>query len=288
MSVLALSTGRDIGGLLFVLWSVISLSVMIWHARKMTPVARRAFTTLGIGGALSLASVITRTIHGDLIGVEQPLPSPADIVLPFAYALFLTAVIQLHRARSVRRDIDAWVDSMSFTISLAAFLWALFLGEFILEADQSLLERGLNLFYTLIPFLTLAVALRIGAMPGIRSAAYYMLGAGCAAFLLTELSATWAIATSTTPYITVALSPLVFGFCAAAAVHPSAEETFEPAERAENELTTLRTLFVLGSLTAPILIIIFGDSENSLVRGVALGLSVIVALLVSFLSLIHI
>ncbi len=282
MSAFALAAGDTYGNIAILVWSISCSLLVIGTALRLAGNARRSFLTLGIAGLIFLVGIVVRTVHGEAIGVEQPLPSPADLFHVPGYLMFFAVVVMLHRARSQDRDLDAWVDSISFSLSFGAVLWAMFLGDFVINAEDTLLEIALHLGYNLVILGTLAVGLRIAASPGSRPASYYLLGAGCWAFVVADLNATWASTASQTAYLTIALSPLIYGFCAAGATHSTAQEAFEPAVRAEDQSLQYRTLFVLGALLAPALLVIVADNSSPVARSTSLLVAVVVAMLVSF------
>ena len=179
---------------------------------------------LAIAGLIFLVGIVVRSAHGMAIGVEQPFPSPADLFFVPGYLLFFSVAWQVYRSRTVSHDRDAWLDAAAFTIAVGSIAWAAFLGDFVLNPEDSALVVALHLTYNVLIFATLAVVVATGASPGLRTGTYYLLGAGSIAFLVADLYATWATTSEQTPYVAIALSPLVYGFCAAAVAHPSAQE----------------------------------------------------------------
>ena len=261
LSAVALAAPRDIADSIVLLWSVGCSLVLIRVARKQRGTARRAYGLLGLSGLVLLVGIVVRTVHGNAIGVDQPLPSPADLFHVPAYLMFFMATVVIHRSRARYRDVDAWLDALAVSLAAGLILWGLFLGDFILEAEDSLLEVALHAGYNAIIFVTLAVVLRFGATPGRRPVAYYLLGAGSASFFVADIYATFATTTNSTPHVTIALSPVIYGLCAAASVHPSAAEVVIPTDRAEVRSEGGRVTFVIGALLAPVVVTI--ASTNS-------------------------
>ena len=171
--------------------------------------------------------------------------------------------------------------SLAFSVAVGSILWGLFLGDFVLNSEGSI-EVGLHLGYNAVIFAIMAVVIRIGASPGDRPRSYYLLGLGSLAFVIADLNATWASTTSQTAYVTIALSPMIYGFCAAATVDPTARLMLRPSERNEIDNSKSRAAFVLIAFAAPFAIVLFSGSASMLAQRTALGGSVIVAFLVSF------
>ena len=93
--------------------------------------ASRAWRILGLGGAFILVSGGVRLIHGALVGVDNPLPSPADLLALGGYGLFIAAEVVLIRRRSHERNPDAWLDGVLIAAALGLILWALVLGPYV-------------------------------------------------------------------------------------------------------------------------------------------------------------
>jgi len=266
LSAVALAAPREIADSIVLLWSVGCSLVIIRVALKQQGAARKAYGLLGLSGLVLIVGIVIRTIHGDVIGVDQPLPSPADFFHVPGYLMFFMATVVIHRSRARYRDVDAWLDSLAVSLATGLVLWGLFLGDFILEARDSVLEIALHGGYNAIIFITLAVVLRFGATPGRRPVAYYLLGAGCASFVVADIYATFATTTSSTAYVTIGLSPLVYGFCAAASAHPSAAEVVVPADRAELRSEGGRVTFVIGALLAPVVVTIASNTSGDITQ----------------------
>ncbi len=283
LSIVALAAPRDVADAIVLIWSVGCSAAMLRSAFRMQAGARWAFAQFGISGFILLAGIVVRTLHGQSIGVEQPLPSPADLLHVPGYLLFLAATVTIYRSRSHgrRRDIDAWLDSFSLTLAVSLVLWALFLGDFVLQPEDTGVEIALHGGYNLVIFTTLLIVLRIGATNGRRPIAYYLLVGGIASFVVADLYATWASTTSATPFLTIALSPLIYGFCAAASIHPTGSMVTTPTDLAEKESEGGRVAFVIASLVAPVLVVLASSGASEITRATALAGSVGLALLVS-------
>ena len=277
----ALLAPRALGDLGVLVWSLFCSAYIIKQSLKLNGEARRAFLILGIAGAIFLVGIVVRSAHGMAIGVEQPFPSPADLFHVPGYLLFLGVAWKVYRARADRHDTDAWLDAAAFTIAIGSIAWAAFLGDFVLNPDDSPLVVALHLNYNLLIFATLAVVVATGASPGLRTGTYYLLGAGSIAFLVADLYATWSTTSDQTPYLTIALSPLIYGFCAAAVAHPSAQETVALTERAEYRSPLSRAGFIFASMLAPTLVVWVAQDASDLNRRLALLGSFVVALLLS-------
>ena len=268
---------RELADAAVLLWSILCSGLILWGAQRLEGSARNTFRLLGLAGLVFLVGIVVRTAHGEAIGVEQPLPSPADFFHVPGYLMFFGVAWNIHRRRARSRDIDAWVDSLAFSVAVGSILWGIFLGDFVLNSEDSILEVGLHLGYNAVIFAIMAVVIRIGASPGDRPRSYYLLGLGSLAFVIADLNATWASTTSQTAYVTIALSPMIYGFCAAATVDPTAHLMLRPSERNEIDNSKSRATFVLIAFAAPFAIVLFSGSASMLAQRTALGGSVTVS-----------
>jgi diguanylate cyclase (GGDEF)-like protein/PAS domain S-box-containing protein len=281
LSAVALLAPRAIADSIVLIWSVGCSLAIVRSAFAYRGAARSVYGLLGTAGLVLVVGIVVRTLHGEAIGVDQPLPSPADFFHVPGYLMFFLATLVIHRSRARYHDLDAWLDSLSMSLAAGLVLWGLFLGDFILEPEDSLLEIFLHAGYNVIIFFTLAVLLRVGATPGTRPIAYYILGAASASSVVADLYATYATTAASTPFVTIALSPLIYGLVAAAAVHPTAADVVVPTDRAEVRSEGGRVTFVIASLLAPVVIIIASTNAGDRTRFIALMGTIALAIMVA-------
>ena len=107
--------------------------VTAWlRVRKMAQPHRRAWTLFTAGGTLIFVGGVARLVHGTIIGVEQPIPSPADVLYVAGYLAFILGAIELLRRRSdAVRDWDSWLDALIVTAAAAVTIWVFFLEQYV-------------------------------------------------------------------------------------------------------------------------------------------------------------
>ena len=271
--VVGFAAPSDVGEPMVFLWSLISSIVIVFAAYRTSDVATKRLTwTLGGAGLLIVIGFVVRTVHGELIGEIQPMPSPADFLHVPGYLLFATATILVHRARAVRRNADAWLDAGAGLLAGLIVMWVLYLGDFVLDASEPLGHRILNSAYNIIALTIVAVFLRITATPGRRPLAYYLLGLAGLSFLFADIAATVSIARGTGLALAVAASPIAYGFTAAAVSHPSCAELM--TRHREDELRVGPTrLTIIGAIMATPLLIQLTDYDQRSVSRVFLGVA---------------
>lgn len=221
---------------------------------------RRLIRYLGVLGILAIAGFIVRGVHGELVGTEQPFPSPADLLHLPAYVLFFLVTLKVARARQARSDGDAWLDAVAPVVGVFMILWISFIGDFVTYDELTIATRALNMTYTTIIFGCMVVLLRIMATPGHRPTSYYLLGLAAGSYVVADLAATYSLSSGKGVSFTLALSPIAFGFLLASVKHPSIVELLDKTNEDELRLNNLRMATLAFTMTAPASILIFGPS----------------------------
>ncbi len=248
---LALGLPETSSGILIVLWAFVC-SVAILLAGKRTGGSAKLWRHLGLVGLAMGTGILIRGIHGSLVGVAQPIPSPADIIHVPTYIAFNLALLRVLRARAQRRDVAAWLDSLAISGALLIVLWVLGLGEFAFDSTQPIVTRSLNLLYNGLAISGFALLLRVSATPGKRPRSYFLLGAAAGFFVIADLAGTYALAGDGGVFVSIALSPLSFAFVVAASRHQSAGRLLEAHRETETVLGVGRVAVATMTVLAPL------------------------------------
>lgn len=254
VSALGLARPNDLGGLAVVLWAFGCAVVLLRSAKTGEAQAKKLFRLLGSAALLIAVGFVVRAIHGEIVGQESPIPSPADLIHIPAYLMFFLAVRAVHDARARGPAFDAWLDALALATSSFLLLWALFLSDFAVAAELSLGTRVVNSIYTIVILATFTLFIRLTSTPGHRPPSYYLLGLAAATFFVAELAGTYSLLHGSGLSLAIALSPFVYGLIVAAVLHPSADLLMAEHEEREFRVGPLRLVLVGATIIAPLVV----------------------------------
>lgn len=290
ISAIGLAAPVSIGEPTVFLWSAISSIIIVVAAvRTKDKETKWLISVLAAAGVLIVVGFVVRTIHGEIVGELQPMPSPADILHVPGYLLFASATLLVHRARAVRRNADAWLDAGAGLLAGLITMWVLYLGDFVLDAERPLGHRLLNSTYNIIALAIVAIFLRITATPGRRPLSYLLLGLAGISFLFADIAATVSLVQGTGLSLAVAASPIVYGFTAAAVTHPSCADLMTRHREEELRVGPLRLMIIGAIMATPLLIQLTGYDQRSPSRiflGVA-SASLVIMLIIRLIRLLR-
>ena len=69
-------------------FALVVVSVMWWGSRDLPEGSKAAWRSIAVASLLFGLGAWVRNIHGQLVGIDYPLPSPADLLFLPAYWLF--------------------------------------------------------------------------------------------------------------------------------------------------------------------------------------------------------
>ena len=222
---------------------------------------------------------IVRGVHGSMTGSQLPFPSPADLIHFPAYCLFLAMLIHVHRKRATRPDPNAWLDGLGLSLGASVFAWIIFYSDFLQDERVSAFAKLVNAPFDVIMVIALATLLRISASPGRRPVAYYLLAIAGAAWVAIDLVAGYTIATGDGLSLTIALSPLAYGFGLAAVRDPSVVDILRPHHEGELRIGYSRLALLAFAFLSPLLLIV-APSDNFLDQVVLFSLVTALVLVV--------
>ena len=228
---------------------VATISV-VRSTRRLPRTEREPWVLLSIAGFGALSGGLARFIHGLIIGVAKPVPSPADLLWAVAYLSILGCEVLLIRRRTARGERGHLLDALLPTAGVGLALWAFLFGPYLTGDIHPLDERLVNLFFLFVSMAILAATLRLAVGHGAKPPAYHLLAGAVTALLLSDFlqvittSRGWDESLNQYPAIPI------FALMALAATHPSAGNI---AARPEGELATL-TRRRVGLLSVALLI----------------------------------
>ncbi len=270
-------SGSETAQALMVLWSVFcSLGIAIAGSR-LSGRARRTYLLLALSGFLVVTGAVVRTLIGEATGVEQPLPSLADLLTAPGYLLFAFVALSVHRIRATHKNLDAWLDAATLTLAAVLIFWAAFLADFVTSDSSASDEIAISTFYNGVVFGAAALLVRIGATPGYRPTSYTLMGVAGLSFVIADIAGAVSGALGATLYITLALSPIVYGLLFAAAWHPSAAEIAETPPPVEERISTFRFGTSAVAIAVPAVVTLLPASQSGIGRFGTVFLSCLIA-----------
>ena len=253
----AVVAGPELRPLVVSAVSVVSLILIFSRTRQLPPGSKVAWFTFGLAGSLMLLGAIVRTIHGEIIGIEDPLPSPADVLFASGYGLLIVGEIHFLRARSSEPDRDAWIDALIISAAVGLMLWTVLIGPYVRDPSAPFGERITNALYLLLTLSLIAATVRLTAAPGVRAPSYYLLAGAVATFFLNDLLGTVAYARGGDIDILLVLTPLTYAFFCAALYHPSVVRLTQRPKHVEPRLSVGRLVMLATALMIPPSVLIY-------------------------------
>ncbi|MCU1352208.1 MAG: diguanylate cyclase/phosphodiesterase with sensor(s) [Acidimicrobiales bacterium] len=263
--------------------------VATWYTSRNEPKRQRGpWVALMAAGGLFLVAGIVRAVHASISGIDRPFPSPADPLIMLSYLCLILTVTRLRRLRSEENDREGLIDGALVAIALGVVLAATALAPYVADHTVPVMNRGVNVAFSVLSLTLVACVTRLAVGPGARTTSYYLLAIAAAALLTADVSATLESVNKGGADLAAVLGPLVFVCFAGASTHP---EALRLTERPESSVTLLtwRRLAMLGAalLVAPGLLIIeridAAAVDGRAVIAGAIGLSILVLLRLAML-----
>ena len=220
----------------------------------------RKLPWLLLAGALtSFTAGQVSFLVAQLIGVQLPFPSFADVLYLLTYPLYAIGLLIFIWYRTPDRDRRSLIDALILTAGLALLSWIYLILPYVHNPALTWLQKSVAIAYPLGDVLVLAMLARLLA-PGAgrtRSVEFLTLGAiGALAsdvsYGLIQLHGTFHNGT------VVDLGWAVFyGGCGAAALHPAMTKLTQPVTRQQARVSLVRlSVLMLASLIAPVVLFI--------------------------------
>ena len=249
--------GPELRSLFVPVVAVAGQVIVYLRIRRLPPDARSAWLVLWLAGLIILVASLVRFVHGVIIGVDTPLPSPADALFFVGYALLVLGELILLRRRATEPDPDAWVDALIVSAAVGLALWAVLISPYLRTSGSPVGEQVVNVTYLLLTLALLATTVRLIVGPGIRPVAYYLLAGAVAVFFVNDLLGTIAFSRGLDPEVLLVLTPPVYAFYAAAIYHPSAPRLTDAPPDQESRLGPVRLTMLFFALMTPPLVLVY-------------------------------
>ena len=264
-AVLAAATLTDVEtrGSAYTLLGLATVVATIVGVRRHRPSAATPWYLLSAGALSFVIGGIARAVHGSMIGVENPFPSPADLFTVSAYVFLVLGLRALLQSRSFRVDITTTLDAFLIAGGVGTIIWIYLLGPHVADASIPLAERLLNATYSGFDIVVAAMIARLALTPGNRPTSYKLLAAGGATALLADVLVTMSTANLFgTEYLAIAGAvPLVL--LGGAALHPTMVDVTARSAVAVTKLTTRRLAAMAGAILLPPVMLLIEDLRGS-------------------------
>ena len=249
----------EVVGLAVVVFWFASAGVVLKNRRLMPNAAsRQAWGFMAAAMGMAVVGNVIRAVHGVIIGVEFPLPSPADVVVFIAYFTFVGSLSMFIRGRNGGADLGSQISAAVIALAIGYLGWMLVLGDYVVDPSNPLGERLVNTGYFIVQIVLLGVTIRLLFARGVRSTPYHLLAAGSVVLAGADLAGTLAFAAAVDPFPVVIINTLAAGFVAAAVTHPevhslvASPQDIEPSEEGHHWwLTTFSILLLMLAAVWP-------------------------------------
>ena len=227
-------------------WSAIAVTIGAtrpWASRQ-----RRPWLLLSSAGALFLLGGLMRELQRTASGVADPSVSVADACFLAGYAALIAGALLLVQARTRAIERDHVLEALMAAAGVGVLGWATVLARHVRDGSIPVAERSLDIVYSSLSLLLLAVIIRLAVGPGIRNPSWYLLSGSATLVLTTDLLATLETEGAATGGVVLALTAPIYVLFAAAALHPSMQALTALPPRADLRLTPARELLMAGAL----------------------------------------
>jgi diguanylate cyclase (GGDEF)-like protein/PAS domain S-box-containing protein len=265
----------------------ICIGLTVSGARRLNPEVRQPWTLIAAGGGLFLFANLVRAIHGSIIAVNNPFPSPADAFIYLGYASLILGMLALIRARGGSEDRDNIIDASIVAAGIGVIVWAFLVAPYVRQAGIPLTERVMTGGFSVLDLVLVTLTARVAVGPGARTISYYLLAGAMGLVLAANVLATLESSGRYDGPLLIVLPSFAYVFVAAAANHPSMRRLAEPALDTRRSLTRVRLLLLsVALLMSPAVVVweLTGGHEVDLpvvlTGWIVLGLLVLVRLVI--------
>jgi len=268
--------------LLYSLVGAASVVAIVVGVRLHRP-AYRAPWFLFAAGQLSLVVGDALYTMYDLYLDAPPFPSVADVFYLGAYPLLAAGLWTLIRHRIPGRDVSSAIDAAIVATGIGILAWAYLVTPYADDPSLTILEKTVSVAYPLADVMLLAFVVRLFAGPGIRNAAFHLIGASVVLTLIAD--AWYAVAVLGDAYAAgdpIDAAWLLAYVCwAAAALHPSMKEVSQRSPQPEASLPRRRLVLLAAvALIAPAILALQAASDQPIQAPLIAGGSAALFLLV--------
>jgi diguanylate cyclase (GGDEF)-like protein len=221
--------------------------------RRNKPSSRSPWYAIALGVLLLFVGDSIWTYYEEVLHVESPFPSVADVAYLVGYVPLAIGLLLMVRARRPGRDTGFLIDAATVTVAAGVGSW-LFLIAPTLEPGLSTSELSVLIAYPLVDVLLLAVAAALAFGTEMRAFSYRLIGASLTALIVADTL--YAFGSLDGWYGTG--NPIDIGwilsyiFWGTAALHPSMRKLTEKGETERARFTRRRlVVYALAVLAIP-------------------------------------
>ncbi len=195
----------------------------------------------------------------DLIGIQLPFPSFADVLYLLTYPFSTSALLIFIWWRTPDRDRRSLIDALILTAGLALLAWIYLILHYVHSPQLSWLQKSVAIAYPLGDLLVLAMLARLLAPGSARTRTVQFLTLGALGVLISDVAYGLIQIHGTFHNGTVVDLgwAVLYGGWGAAALHPTMTELTKPVARQPVQVSRVRlTVLMLASLIAPVVLFI--------------------------------
>jgi diguanylate cyclase (GGDEF)-like protein len=260
------------------------VAVVAVSAARMSGAASLVWWCLGGYLLLTLAGDVVYDVQQHLLD-QEPFPGPSDVLYLAAYVAEVVALLAIVRRRHLVLDRAAWIDWAIITGAALAVLGSLVLIPMLADPGQAgPVAAMVAVAYPVLDLLILAILVRLLLGGGNSNVALVLLTVSVLVTLSADLIYNGLAVMATTDAESGPLTALFtagFLLMAAASVAPGARTVTESEPAATQPMTRFHGLaLALGTLTAPVLLLVVSRDAGSKAVGFLAAMSILVNLLV--------
>ena len=227
-------------------WASVAIGLSI--VRRSPREVGRPWLFFGLAGAAFLVAGIVRSVHGVIVDLDRPFPSPADAIALSGHVMLIIGGTLLGHLRSPDRDRASIIDGAIIACGLQTLVWAWLLWPYMNQGSIRVEERAINGVYAAMTMVVLATVGRLAVGPGARTLSYRLLAGAVFVVFLQDVLVTVDTVGGSNAGIGRALAPPIFVLFGAAALHPARLRIAEAPARLEVRLTWRRISVLIAAL----------------------------------------
>ena len=231
--------------------------VMAGSIRRIPEPLRLPWLLILASAGFFVLAGVARFVHGTIIGVVAPFPSPADAFFYLGYVSLFAGEIVLIRRRTTEPAWDYLIDALIVAAAIGVVMWTSLLGAYVRTGGIPIFERSLTVGYSVLDLLLITATARLAVGPGARSAAWYLMAGAAIVILLSDLLATLQTIGSYNGDGIAMISCLPYVFFATASLHPSLDRLAEPTPDALQHLSRKRAAVLGCALTMSPAVVVY-------------------------------
>jgi diguanylate cyclase (GGDEF)-like protein/PAS domain S-box-containing protein len=250
-------------------WVAVAAFIRLW--RRHEPGRRAPWAWLSFGTGAVLTAMIVQVVHLEVIGDPDAFPTLGEPLFSLGYLSIFAGMVSLIRLRTVARDRDDVVDALIIATTVGLWAWIVVLSPHLGDDSVRLLDRLLNVQYSLLALLIVGAVTRLAVGPGFRSPSYYFFAAGVGAMFVSDALWTLESTQQVESGLYGLIAPLSYVFAGTAALHPSVDRLTQRPEYVPPRLTWRRIAMLTAALLMGPSVLVFQS-----LRGEPIDLPVVV------------